>query len=123
MSAADTIVAPKSKRRLVRLASVLLLDGFRAAPAWMTAVTAMLVVGMVASTCYPLGYRLLVDGALGGTRGSVAETAWGIVLVGGLISIGWVLNAIGATEAMALSDRISVYRMSQLMTLISGVPG
>jgi ATP-binding cassette subfamily B protein len=119
----ETVMYPKSKRRLVRLASVLLLDGFRAAPAWMTAVTAMLVVGMVASTCYPLGYRLLVDGALGGSSGSVAETAWGIAVVGGLISIGWVLNAIGATEAMALSDRIALYRMSQLIRLISGVNG
>src|SRR6201999_3030760 len=32
-------------------------------------------------------------------------------------------RAVGSTEAMALSDRISVYRMSELMTLISGVPG
>jgi ATP-binding cassette, subfamily B, bacterial len=109
-----------SKRRIIRLASVLLFDGFRAAPKWMTLVTAMLVVGMVASTCYPLGYRLLVDGAI---DGSFSRTAWGVAVVGGLISIGWVLSAIGATEAMALSDRISVYRMSQLMTLISGVSG
>ena len=108
------------KRRIRRLASVLLLDGFRAAPGWMTAVTGLLILGTVASTCYPLGYRLLVDGAL---AGSWDRAAWGIVLVGGLISIGWVLNAIGATEAMALSDRISVYRMSRLMTLISGVAG
>ena len=47
----------------------------------------------------------------------------GVFVVGGLISIGWVLNAIGATEAMALSDRISVYRISELMRLISGVSG
>ena len=48
-------VGRPSRRRLGRLASVLLLDGFRAAPGWMTVVTAMLVVGMVAATCYPLG--------------------------------------------------------------------
>ena len=30
----------------------------------MTGVTAMIVLGSVAGTCYPLGYRLLVDGAL-----------------------------------------------------------
>jgi ATP-binding cassette, subfamily B, bacterial len=113
-------VGKERKRRIRRLASVLLLDGFRAAPGWMTAVTGLLILGTVASTCYPLGYRLLVDGAL---AGSWDRAAWGIVLVGGLISIGWVLNAIGATEAMALSDRISVYRMSRLMTLISGVAG
>jgi ATP-binding cassette subfamily B protein len=111
---------PRSRRRMLRLAGVLLFDGFRAAPGWMTLVGSLLVVGTVASTCYPLGYRLLVDGAL---SGSTSQTVWGIVLVGGLISLAWVLNAIGATEAMALSDRISVYRMSHLMTLISGVAG
>ena len=32
------------------------------------------------------------------------------------------LNAIGATEAMALSDRIALYRMSRLITLIHSLP-
>ena len=96
------------------------LDGFRAAPGWMTVVTAMLVVGSVASTCYPLGYRLLVDGALGH---SPARVAWGVAIVGGLISLGWMLSAIGATEAMILSDHISVYRTGKLIELISGVHG
>ena len=31
------------------------------------------------------------------------------------------LSAIGATEAMALSDRIAVYRTGELIELISGV--
>jgi ATP-binding cassette, subfamily B, bacterial len=107
-------------RRSVRLARVMFFDGFRAAPGWMSLVTALLVLGSVASTCYPLGYRLLVDGAL---AGSVGRAAWGVVVVGGLLAVGWVLNAIGATEAMALSDRISIYHTSRLIKLISGVPG
>jgi ATP-binding cassette subfamily B protein len=109
----------RPKRRLARLAGVLLLDGFRAAPGWMSLVTALLVLGSVAMTCYPLGYRLLVDGAL---AGSTRDTVAGIAVVGGLLTVGWVLNAIGATEAMALSDRIALYRTSQLIGLISGVP-
>jgi ATP-binding cassette, subfamily B, bacterial len=96
------------------------LDGFRAAPGWMSAVTALLVLGSVAATCYPLGYRLLVDGAL---DDSASQVAWGVLVVGGLLSIGWVLTAIGAAEAMALSDRIADYRTRRLMRLISGVPG
>lgn len=48
---------------------------------------------------------------------------WGIVVVAGLLSIGWVLTAIGATESMALSDRIAVYRTAELIRLISGVRG
>jgi ATP-binding cassette subfamily B protein len=96
------------------------LDGFRAAPGWMTAVTVLLLLGSVSVTCYPLGYRLLVDGALGGSWSSVA---WGVVVVGGLLALGWVLTAVGATEAMALSDRIAIYRTAQLISLISGVPG
>ena len=111
--------ATRRPRRLARLAGIMLLDGFRAAPGWMTAVTALLVLGSVASTCYPLGYRLLVDGAL---AGSAPDTAGGVAVVAGLLAIGWILNAIGATEAMALSDRIALYRTSQLIGLISGVP-
>jgi ATP-binding cassette subfamily B protein len=111
---------PGGRRRLIRLAGVLFLDGFRAAPGWMSAVTAMLVLGSVSSTCYPLGYRLLVDGALDGSLGHVV---WGVVVVGGLLSVGWVLMAIGATESMALSDRIALFRTAEIMRLISGVPG
>ncbi len=117
----EQLPAPyKSPRRLIRLAHVMFLDGFRAAPGWMTVVTVMLVIGSVASTCYPLGYRLLVDGAL---EHSPAHVAWGIAIVGGLISLGWMLSAIGATEAMILSDHISVYRTGKLIELISGVHG
>lgn len=106
------------QRRLTRLAGVLFLDGFRAAPAWMALVTVMLVLGSVAATCYPLGYRLLVDGALGGSTGQVIG---GALIVGGLIAIGWLLYSVGATNAMALSDRIATYRTAQLIRLISGV--
>jgi ATP-binding cassette subfamily B protein len=107
-------------RRYARLARILFFDGFRAAPGWMAVVTALLVLGGVAGTCYPLGYRLLVDGALAGSAGGMAE---GIAVVAGLLGLAWVLTAIGATEAMALSDRIAVYRTSRLIELISGVPG
>ena len=112
--------AKPAARRVSRLAAVLFLDGFRAAPGWMSLVTTMLVLGSVCTTCYPLGYRLLVDGALDGSTGNVV---WGVVVVGGLLSIGWALTAIGATEAMALSDRVATYRTAQLIRLISGVPG
>jgi ATP-binding cassette subfamily B protein len=98
----------------------LFFDGFRAAPGWMTLVTVMLVLGGVAGTCYPLGYRLLVDGALSGSLAALAE---GIAVVAGMLGLAWVLLAIGSTEAMALSDRIAVYRTAQLIELISGVPG
>jgi ATP-binding cassette subfamily B protein len=106
------------RRRLTRLAAVLFFDGFRAAPGWMTLVTVMLVLGSVASTCYPLGYRLLVDGAEGG---SMAQVVGGVAIVAGLIAIGWLLYSVGATNAMALSDRIAVYRTASMITLISGV--
>ena len=113
--------SPKpARRRVARLAAVLFFDGFRAAPGWMSLVTVMLVLGSVCTTCYPLGYRLLVDGAL---DGSTTHLAWGVVVVGGLLSLGWVLTAIGATESMALSDRIATFRTGQLIRLISGVPG
>ena len=83
----DTLApdAPESAARAVQVTAaadparaVLFLDGFRAAPGWMTLVTVMLVLGSVASTCYPLGYRLLVDGAL---DGSTAHVVGGVVIV------------------------------------------
>ncbi len=108
-----------SPRRLARLAAVLFFDGFRAAPGWMALVTTLLVLGSVAATCYPLGYRLVADGALGD---DVTELALGVAVVAVLLGLAWVLTGIGATEAMALSDRIAVYRTGRLIELISGVP-
>jgi ATP-binding cassette subfamily B protein len=108
-----------SPRRLARLASILFFDGFRAAPGWMTLVTTLLVLGSVAGTCYPLGYKLLIDGAL---SGDVAQVAEGVAVVAVLLGLAWVLTGIGATEAMALSDRIAVYRTRRMIELISSVP-
>jgi ATP-binding cassette subfamily B protein len=107
-------------RRLTRLSRVLFFDGFRASPGWMTLVTVMLILGSVATTCYPLGYRFLVDGAL---DGKPADAIAGIAIVAGLLGLGWALTSLGATEAMALSDRIAVYRISELIRLVSGVGG
>jgi ATP-binding cassette, subfamily B, bacterial len=116
--AGDNEPAP-SPRRLARLAAILFFDGFRAAPGWMTFVIVLLVLGAVAGTCYPLGYRLLADGALSGDAGEVTE---GVAVVAVLLGLAWLLTGIGATEAMALADRIAVYRTSRLIELISSVP-
>jgi ATP-binding cassette subfamily B protein len=97
----------------------LFFDGFRASPGWMALVTTLLVLGSVAGTCYPLGYRLLADGALDGNEG---ELIAGVAVVAVLLGLAWVLTGIGATEAMALSDRIAVYRTGRMIELISGVP-
>jgi ATP-binding cassette, subfamily B, bacterial len=113
--------APRSSpRRLARLTAILFLDGFRAAPGWMALVSAMLVLGSVAGTCYPLGYKLLVDGAIAGDAG---KTAAGVAFVAVMLGLSWVLTAIGSTESMALGDRIAIYRVAKLIELISGVPG
>jgi ATP-binding cassette subfamily B protein len=85
----------------------------------MALVTTLLVLGSVAGTCYPLGYRLLADGALDGNEG---ELIAGVAVVAVLLGLAWVLTGIGATEAMALSDRIAVYRTGRMIELISGVP-
>jgi ATP-binding cassette, subfamily B, bacterial len=115
---ADSPRAP-SAQRLARLAAILFFDGFRAAPGWMALVTVMLVFGSVAGTCYPLGYRLLADGALDGDAAQVTE---GVAVVAVLLGLAWLLMGIGATEAMALSDRIAVFRTGRMIELISGVP-
>lgn len=111
--------SPRRLARLARLATVLFFDGFRAAPGWMTAVTTMIVLGGVASTCYPLGYRLLADGALDGNAGELGE---GVAVVAVLLGLAWVLVGIAGPEAIALSDRIAIYRTRRMIELISGVP-
>jgi ATP-binding cassette, subfamily B, bacterial len=116
---ADAPAPAPSPRRLARLAAILFFDGFRASPGWMALVTTLLVLGSVAGTCYPLGYRLLADGALDGDEG---ELIAGVAVVAVLLGLAWVLTGIGATEAMALSDRIAVYRTGRMIELISGVP-
>ena len=118
-SANDPAARRPSARRLARLATILFFDGFRAAPGWMALVTVMLVLGSIAATCYPLGYRLLADGALDDNSG---ELIGGVVVVALLLGLAWVLVGIGATEAMALSDRIAVFRTRRMIELISGVP-
>lgn len=107
-------------RRAIRLLRLMLLDGFRAAPGLMTAVTVLLVLGGVAATCYPLGFRMLLDGAL---AHDTDQLVTGALFVGGLLALTWVLQAIGATEAMALSDRVSIYHTSRIVRLVSGVTG
>ncbi len=89
-------------------------------PAGWPLVTALLVLGSVAGTCYPLGYRLLVDGALGRVGGDAGRGRRGRRRPARR-RLG--ADAIGATEAMALSDRIAVYRTSRMIELISGVAG
>ena len=115
-----SVEARRKRARLPRLAVALFFSGFQASPGWMTVVTIMLVLGSIASTCYPLGYRLFLDGTL---DRSVGAAIWGIVVVGVLMSLGWVLTAIGATEAMALSDRISMVSTSKLIGLVAGIRG
>ena len=115
----DPAASRPSARRLARLATILFFDGFRAAPGWMALVTVMLVLGSIAATCYPLGYRLLADGALDDNSG---ELIGGVAVVALLLGLAWVLVGVGATEAMALSDRIAVFRTRRMIELISGVP-
>jgi ATP-binding cassette, subfamily B, bacterial len=115
-----TSASRPSPRRLARLAAILFFDGFRAAPGWMALVTTMLVLGSVASTCYPLGYKLLLDGTL---ARNAAQTAEGVAVVAVLLGLGWVLTGIGSAEGMTLADRIAVFRITKMIELISGVPG
>ena len=54
--------------------------------------------------------------------GDAAQVAAGVAVVAVLLGLAWVLTGIGATEAMALSDRIAVYRTRRMIELISSVP-
>ncbi|MDQ2761575.1 MAG: ABC transporter ATP-binding protein/permease [Actinomycetota bacterium] len=106
--------------RLRRLAGILLLDGFRAAPGPMTIAAAMMLLGAVASVTYPLGIRIMVDALV---HHDSAREAIGVALVAALFTLSWALAVAGATQGARLTDRMLIFLTARIATLVNRVPG
>jgi ATP-binding cassette subfamily B protein len=102
-----------------RLFGVLIGGGFRAAPLVAVGLLAMNFVTAVASVCYSLGYKLMVNGALGHDRGQIVL---GAVLVAVLFSLSWALAIASGTQGALLTDRANLALSMRISRLVSSLP-
>jgi ATP-binding cassette subfamily B protein len=107
-------------REALRLLDVIAGCGFRAAPGLMLAATVTRVVGAIASASYPLGYRLVVDGA---THGDGAWIATGAGLVAAMAGLAWVLGMVSAGQGSVLTDRVNLSLGERIARLVTAIPG
>ena len=102
-----------------RLFGVLIGSGFRAAPLAAVGLLAMNFVTAVASVCYSLGYKLMVNGALAHDRGQIVL---GAVLVAVLFSLSWALAIASGTQGARLTDRANLALSMRISRLVSSLP-
>ena len=102
-----------------RLFGVLIGSGFRAAPLVAVGLLAMNFVTAVASVCYSLGYKLMVNGALAHDRGQIVL---GAVLVAVLFSLSWALAIASGTQGALLTDRANLALSMRVSRLVASLP-
>ena len=102
-----------------RLFGVLIGSGFRAAPLAAVGLLAMNFVTAVASVCYSLGYKLMVNGALAHDR---EQIVLGAVLVAVLFSLSWALAIASGTQGALLTDRANLALSMRISRLIASLP-
>jgi ATP-binding cassette, subfamily B, bacterial len=107
-------------RRLRRLSGPLVGTGFRAAPRLAWGALALSTVGGLAITCYSLGYRMLVDGAL---HHQTRRVALGAGLIAVLFTIGWLSTVLAAMLGSELTDRSNLTLGLRIGRLTASVPG
>ncbi|HWH09686.1 MAG TPA: ABC transporter ATP-binding protein [Solirubrobacteraceae bacterium] len=106
--------------RLRRVAGLLVGTGFRAAPSLAWGALGLSTVGGVAITCYSLGYRMLVDGAL---RHQTGRVALGAALIAVLFTAGWLSTVLAAMLGSELTDRATLTLGLRIGRLTASVPG
>jgi ATP-binding cassette subfamily B protein len=118
----DTAAGGGARRRTAALRTALTLggSGFRAAPLLMTATTAMMVVGAIASTAGTLGYRVVIDSA---ARHDARAAVVGAALVAVLFSVAWVCGVVGAMQNTILTDRVGMLVNVRIARVATGAAG
>ncbi|MFB9838929.1 hypothetical protein, partial [Actinoallomurus acaciae] len=101
------------------VARVLVGPAWRAAPAMLVWAFTATTVAAVASATFPLGFHLMVDGALAHDRERVVA---GACLVAVLFTTAWTLSTMAAARDSALTDRVGSYLMARIATLVNAVP-
>jgi ATP-binding cassette subfamily B protein len=94
--------------------------GWRAAPGWLVYTGALLVAGAVTTVVYPIGLALVIDSALAHRADGVL---FGILLVGFLYTVSWVLAMLAGSAGAVLSDRTSCYLTAHIAEQLHAVSG
>jgi ATP-binding cassette, subfamily B, bacterial len=99
---------------------VLIGPAWRAAPAMVAWAFVSTTIAAVATATFPIGFHLMVDGAL---EHDAARVVAGACVVAVLFTTSWTLSTTAAGRNSALTDRVSAYLMARVSGLISAVPG
>ncbi|GLY78055.1 ABC transporter ATP-binding protein [Actinoallomurus iriomotensis] len=99
---------------------VLVGPAWRAAPGVLAWAVAATTVAAVASATFPLGFHLMVDGALAHDG---ARVVTGVCVVAVLFTLAWTLSTMAAARNSTLTDRVGSYLMARIAILINAVPG
>jgi ATP-binding cassette subfamily B protein len=107
-------------RRLRRLAGPLVGTAFRAAPRLAWGALALSTIGGLAITCYSLGYRMMVDGAV---HHQATRVGVGAALIAVLFTVGWLSSVLAAIVGSELTDRTNLTLGLRIGRLLATVPG
>jgi ATP-binding cassette subfamily B protein len=93
--------------------------GFRVAPRQTTwgLVRGLILAG--SGVCYPIGFRLVVDGAL---EHDSRDVLVGILVASVLSCLSWVLAVIGAQQSQVLTDRINLELGARIGRMVARAP-
>lgn len=99
-----------------RIPDVIFLWGFEAAPMWMWATLALTVIAGLATSVYPFGFKLLVDGVVSSSsRGVLIGTA----VSAGLLAVYWLTATLEANVGFGLIDRVDFFVSGRIADLLS----
>ncbi|MDN3354970.1 ABC transporter ATP-binding protein [Actinomadura sp. DC4] len=93
---------------------------WRAAPGMLVWAFAATTVAALASATFPIGFHLIVDGALAHDE---ARVVTGACVVAVLFSLSWTLSTMSASRNSTLTDRVSEYLVRRIARLVTAVPG
>jgi ATP-binding cassette subfamily B protein len=99
---------------------VLVTPAWRAAPRLLPWAFVSTTVAAVASATFPMGFHLMVDGALEHDPGRVA---FGTCVVAVLFTLSWTLATMAAGRNSALTDAVSAFLVTRISQLVNVVPG
>jgi ATP-binding cassette, subfamily B, bacterial len=95
--------------------------GWRAAPSWTVYTGVVLTGNAVCSVLYPVGFAVVIDGAL---RHQPGRVAIGVAAVAVLYTLSWALAMLAGSAGSYLSNSVTLYlsmRVADQLNAVSGV--
>jgi ATP-binding cassette subfamily B protein len=106
-------------RTVRRTVQLVFTDGFWAAPTFMTLTTVFTVLAAVALVTYVLGFKIITDAIVTRNHRELLE---GAAVTAVLYTLGWAFQIVEATERAGLTDRVTLYQRSRIVSLIAKLP-